>query len=307
MPNNSVFGIDAKTMALSFEWNPEKINNQSFLPNSLAITENLLFLHDPITGIIALERKTALKAYEISGEYSKPCFYKDMIFAVEKRTMILRCYDAATGMKKWEHNLQAGMQSLEIKRDASFLYIIIEEGVIYKIKQENGDQLLIKKIRGDKDSWDFYPAEMSSDSIFISDGRSIYCIDKGLLEIKWIRDTFFSYRNEVKPAAKNGRVEIGKPVLVEKPVERQKDVNWLYLIDSKLLARTGEYIEVYDAETGKPELWLEKALLLNSKDRFSPVNCYCYNGNLIIVDGGIARCFNGALVASEHDRKSGKK
>ena len=307
MPNNSIYGVEPKTLQLNFEWHPERRINQSFLPNSLAVTGNLLFLHDPFTGILALERNTALKAFEIQGEFSEPSFYGGLILAVEKRTMILRCYDATTGMKKWELNLQAGMQNLEIKSDASFVYIITEEGVLYKIKQINGALLLKNKISGDSRAWDFCPAVQSATAIFISSGRKLYSVDKGLLAVNWVRDTYSTYRSESRPGAKKGQFEISKPVLFVKPEERQTEVNWLYLTGSKLLARTGDYLEVYDAETGKPELWLEKALPLVSKDRFSPVNCYDSNGNLIIVIGGVAQCFKGMLPAVEQNIWPGRK
>ncbi len=306
MPNNSIFGIEPGSRALNFEWYPEKKISQNFLPESLAVTAGLLVLYDPFSGLLALERKSTLKAYEIKGEYSRPCFYNEFILAVEKRTMILKCFEAATGLKKWELNLQAGMQNLEIKCDATFIYIILEEGVIYKIKQSSGYQLLVKKLKSDSGGWDFYPAAMSLDSIFINAGRYIYCIEKELLEIRWKRDTFSAYRNEAKPAPKKGQFEIGKPVLVQKPAERQIDVSWLYLLGSRLLARTGEFIEVYDTETGKPELWLEKAFQLASKDNFSPLDCYYCNNNLVIVNNGTAVCFSGTQTPGEQDRKTGK-
>ena len=81
---------------------------------------------------------------------------------------------------------------------------------------------------------------------------------------------------------------------------------WLYLLGSRLLARTGEFIEVYDTETGKPELWLEKAFQLASKDNFSPLDCYYCNNNLVIVNNGTAVCFSGTQTPGEQDRKTGK-
>ncbi|MFH1073828.1 MAG: PQQ-binding-like beta-propeller repeat protein [Candidatus Firestonebacteria bacterium] len=294
-PDFNIYGLDTKALSFNFEWKPAKRITPTFLPYKIDVTDNLLVVFNPNEGVFALSRSDGKMVYEIAGEFHMPVFFGAAVYAVEKNTMILCCFDAATGIKRWNADLQSGIRNLEMMHDNAFLYIITEEGVIYKIRPENGLVLMTNRFGGNKAAWDFYPSGMSESNIYLNTGRNLICVDKAALEKKWIRDTYVTYKTEVKKGAGKGAFAAAKVNKVVKSPEMQRNISWIYSLGNKLLVNSGEFLEVYDAGTSKAELWGDKALRLASYDRNWPVSCFLYEDKTILVKGQFLTCFSGAV------------
>ena len=289
-PDFNIFGLDTNTLAFNFEWKPVKKVTPTFLPYKIEVTGNLLVVYNPNKGIFALDRKNRQRVYEIAGEYQLPLFLKDAVYTVEKNTMILHCFDATTGFKRWSTELQSGLRNLELLADNAYLYIITEEGVIYKVTQGNGTILTAKRCGGSKATWDFFPSGISEENIYLNTGRNLVCVDKSTLEIKWNRDTYVTYKAEVKKGSGKGAATTAKLNEVEKPAELQRNISKIYALGGKLLVSAGEFIEIYDAESSKAELWGDKAIRLGNSGSY-PATFFPYGDKMILVRGQMMNCY----------------
>ncbi|MCX5777368.1 MAG: tetratricopeptide repeat protein [Candidatus Firestonebacteria bacterium] len=305
-PNFNIFGLDPKSFELKFDWKPEKDMPNSFLPYDIKVTKNLIILYDPATGFFAIDREKGRLIYELKGEFYRPSFYKDAFYAVRKENMVLSCFEATTGFTRWNLDLRIIGQSLQLLQDDFYLYVITEEGIIYKVS--NGGVLAASKRVGSGKA-DLMPSFLSDSNIYMNTGRVISCVSKATLENKWTRDTYIDIVTEVKKSNKKGVAPVVTVKKVEKPLIGQFPVESLFQTGKKLLIFYGRFVDVCDPDTGKVE-YSETQLFGNAQG--TVLRILQYNGKLILMKGIMTICLQPgesipAAVIEKNNKKDNKK